>query len=64
VISDVERATVLRMAADDLRQNAGRAWGGERSWLTTGTHVAEVAAEWLEQTAAELSPQEVPRDRR
>ena len=51
-------AEALRAAAADLRDNAGPAWGGERVWLTTGTKVANLAAEWLEASADEIEGDE------
>ena len=38
----------LTDAADDLRTNAARAWGGDLNWFTTGAHAANLAAEWVE----------------
>lgn len=45
----------LRDAANDLRTNAGRAWGGDHRWLTNGTHVANLAAGWLDGMADDLA---------
>jgi hypothetical protein len=42
-----ERA--LREAAAEVRALAARGWGGDRSWLTTGTHVGELVAGFLEE---------------
>ena len=46
-----EQSEALREAAADLRDNAASAWGGERSWFTTGRHVADLCAEWVEEFA-------------
>lgn len=44
----------LRDAAERLRTDAATAWGGDSAWLTTGTHVADLAAEWLDEDAAQI----------
>ena len=50
VVALVEREVrrALTEAADMLRTEAAEAWGGDSSWLTTGTRVANLAAEWIE----------------
>ena len=50
VVAIVEREVrrALTEAADMLRTEAAEAWGGDSSWLTTGTRVANLAAEWIE----------------
>jgi hypothetical protein len=45
------RGKALREAADDFRNDASEAWGGDASWLTTGTRVANLAADWLDERA-------------
>lgn len=49
------KAEALRDAAEDIRTNAAHAWGGEQSWLATGSKVANLAASWLDESAATLS---------
>ena len=43
----------LRKAADYFRSEMSLAWGGERSWLTSGTRVADLVASILEELADE-----------
>lgn len=52
-LSELMKQT-LGEAANDLRTNAAQAWGMDRSWLTTGTKVANLAAEWLELRIEEI----------
>lgn len=46
-----ERAAALREQAETFRTLAGASWGGDERWLTTGTDVAELAAEWCDESA-------------
>ena len=41
-------AAALNEAAQSFRTEAAEAWGGDASWLTTGTKVANLAAEWID----------------
>ena len=50
----------LTEAAEDFRVNAADQWGGDRSWFTTGTHVANLAAGWLVQFAEDRNLADTP----
>lgn len=41
------RETALRNAANYFRTEMARAWGGDSSWLTTGTKIADLVADVL-----------------
>lgn len=43
----------LASALREMPDQMARAWGGDRSWLTSGTHVAELVREWLTETIEE-----------
>lgn len=51
-------AGALHAAASDLASNAAEAWGGNSSWLTTGRHVAGLAADWVRARAERLADDE------
>lgn len=46
-------AKALRDAAREFREVGGPTWGGDRTWFTTGTRVADLVASWLEESAEE-----------
>lgn len=48
------KAEALREAAEHFRSNAAPAWGGDATWITTGSHVAALVAAWLEGMAEEV----------
>lgn len=48
---DAIRSAAFREAAAEFRVHGARAWGHDAAWLTTGTQVAELVAEWLEEMA-------------
>jgi len=48
------RAEALREFATTERAAMAEAWGGDASWLTTGTKVADVVADWLTEAADEI----------
>lgn len=47
-------AEALRAAAREFREVGGPTWGGDRTWFTTGTRVADLVASWLEESADTL----------
>ncbi|MGD9753308.1 MAG: hypothetical protein AB7W59_20125 [Acidimicrobiia bacterium] len=46
-----EKSESLRAAAAAFRSDMARAWGGDQGWLTTGDHVAHLAADVLDEMA-------------
>lgn len=46
------RAEALSGTARDFRETAAEVWGGDLAWLTTGTKVANLVADWLDDSAA------------
>jgi hypothetical protein len=46
-----EKPESLRAAAATFRSDMARAWGGDQGWLTTGDHVAHLAADVLDEMA-------------
>lgn len=54
------QAKALRDAADEFRTDAASAWGDTAAWLTTGAHVANLAAEWLDDSAAAIEAGDGP----
>lgn len=48
------KGDALREAATRFEQSMTRAWGGDRGWFTSGTHVARLSAEVLRAWADEV----------
>lgn len=53
------RAEVLREYANEQHALMAQAWGGDRSWLTSGTKVANVVRDWILEDANECAPKAV-----
>ena len=51
-----ERERLVRM----FETEAAEAWGGDASWMTTGRHVAELAACWINDADDTTDPEERP----
>lgn len=47
------KAQVLREYANEQHGHMAEAWGGDRSWHTTGTKVANVVRDWILEDANE-----------
>ena len=58
------RETALRDAAAYFRTEMARAWGGNASWLTTGTKVADLVADVLNELADDLPTAHRDEDKR
>jgi hypothetical protein len=52
------RRGALLEAATEFEEDAADAWGGNAPWMTTGVRVANLAAEWLRESAAALAEPE------
>jgi hypothetical protein len=52
------RREALLEAATEFEEDAADAWGGNAPWMTTGVRVANLAAEWLRESAAALAEPE------
>lgn len=57
------QANALRDVADYFEGEMASVWGRGATWVTTGTHVAELVADVLREHASDLQPNPVSDDR-
>lgn len=60
-MSDLTAATIETLL-DEVRDEMAAAWGGDRSWLTTGTNVADLVRDWLPDVIERAACLAAPRD--